>query len=81
MLNNLLFAISTPAYFYKTPPKNTRYLSVYLRCKHNSVPGVIALAELRELLLQFKNLNYILDPANDNYLHINYVQNQTLIPY
>lgn len=46
-------------------------LPVYLRFvearRHDSVTGVVALAEFRELLPQFKISNYVLDSANDNY--------------
>ncbi|MGL5821074.1 MAG: hypothetical protein ACRCYE_05510 [Sarcina sp.] len=46
-------------------------LPVYLRfveaSRHDSVTGIVALAEFRELLPQFKISNYVLDSANDNY--------------
>lgn len=46
-------------------------LPVYLRfveaSRHDSVTGVVALAEFRELLPQLKISNYVLDSANDNY--------------
>jgi hypothetical protein len=46
-------------------------LPVYLRFvearRHDSVTGVVALAEFRELLPQFEISNYVLDSANDNY--------------
>lgn len=46
-------------------------LPVYLRFvearRHDSVTGIVALAEFRELLPQFKISNYVLDSANDNY--------------
>lgn len=46
-------------------------LPVYLRfveaSRHDSITGIVALAEFRELLPQFKISNYVLDSANDNY--------------
>ena len=46
-------------------------LPVYLRfveaSRHDSVTGIVALAEFRELLPQFTITNYVLDSANDNY--------------
>lgn len=46
-------------------------LPVYLRFvearRHDSVTGIVALAEFRELLPQFDISNYVLDSANDNY--------------
>ena len=35
--------------------------------RHDSVTGIVALAEFKELLPQFKISNYVLDSANDNY--------------
>lgn len=46
-------------------------LPVYLRfveaSRHDSVTGIVALAEFRELFPQISISNYILDSANDNY--------------
>ena len=46
-------------------------LPVYLRfveaSRHDSVTGIVALAEFKELLPQFNIKNYVLDSANDNY--------------
>lgn len=46
-------------------------LPVYLRFvearRHDSVTGIVALAEFRELFPQFNISNYVLDSANDNY--------------
>lgn len=53
---------------------NSQYkidLPVYLRfveaSRHDSVTGIVALAEFKELLPQFNITNYVLDSANDNY--------------
>lgn len=60
-----LYALSTYNPEYKID------LPVYLRfveaSRHDSITGVVALAEFRELLPQFKISNYVLDSANDNY--------------
>lgn len=46
-------------------------LPIYLRfveaSRHDSITGIVALAEFRELLPQFNISNYVLDSANDNY--------------
>lgn len=46
-------------------------LPVYLRLveasRHDSITGIVALAEFRELLPQLPISNYVLDSANDNY--------------
>ncbi|MCB2340634.1 hypothetical protein [Clostridium estertheticum] len=46
-------------------------LPIYLRfveaSRHDSVTGIVALAEYRELLPQYSISNYVLDSANDNY--------------
>ncbi|MGL5085157.1 MAG: hypothetical protein ACRC68_05485 [Clostridium sp.] len=59
---------------YALSSYNSKYkidLPVYLRfaeaSRHDSVTGIVALAEFRELLPQFKISNYVLDSANDNY--------------
>lgn len=59
---------------YTLSAYNKRYkidLPVYLRFvearRHDSVTGVVALAEFRELFPQFPVSNYVLDSANDNY--------------
>lgn len=60
-----LYAISTYNKEYKTD------LPIYLRfveaSRHDSITGIVALAELRELSPQLKVSNYVLDSANDNY--------------
>lgn len=60
-----LYALSTYNPEYKID------LPVYLRfveaSRHDSITGIVALAEFRELLPQFKISNYVLDSANDNY--------------
>lgn len=60
-----LYALSTYNKEYKID------LPVYLRfveaSRHDSVTGIVALAEFRELLPQFPVTNYVLDSANDNY--------------
>lgn len=59
---------------YALSSYNSEYkidLPVYLRfveaSRHDSITGIVALAEFRELLPQFKISNYVLDSANDNY--------------
>ncbi|KYH28264.1 hypothetical protein CLTEP_27620 [Clostridium tepidiprofundi DSM 19306] len=60
-----LYALSTYNKQYKID------LPVYLRFvearRHDSVTGIVALAEFRELLPQSHISNYVLDSANDNY--------------
>lgn len=59
---------------YALSSYNKKYkidLPIYLRfveaSRHDSVTGIVALAEFRELLPQFNISNYVLDSANDNY--------------
>jgi hypothetical protein len=59
---------------YALSSYNEKYkidLPVYLRFvearRHDSITGIVALAEFRELLPQFPISNYVLDSANDNY--------------
>ena len=59
-------------YTLSTYNKNLKTdLPLYLRfveaSRHDSVTGIVALAEFRELLPQFPVSNYLLDSANDNY--------------
>lgn len=60
-----LYALSTYNPQYKVD------LPVYLRfveaSRHDSITGIVALAEFRELLTKLKISNYVLDSANDNY--------------
>ena len=60
-----LYALSTYNPKYKVD------LPVYMRfveaSRHDSITGIVALAEFRELFPQFKISNYVLDSANDNY--------------
>ncbi|MGV8984457.1 MAG: hypothetical protein ACOH2C_25095, partial [Clostridium sp.] len=48
-------------------PRRTIYLRFVEESRHDSVTGIVALAEFRELLPQFNISNYALDSANDNY--------------
>ncbi|MCB2354700.1 hypothetical protein [Clostridium estertheticum] len=54
-----------------TAIRSMLYLPIYLRfveaSRHDSVTGIVALAEFREPLPQFTISNYVLDSANDNY--------------
>lgn len=43
------------------------YLCFVEASRHDSVTGIVSLAEFRALLQQFKISNYLLDSANDNY--------------
>lgn len=60
-----LYALS---YYHRTYKVD---LPLYLRfveaSRHDSVTGIVALAEFRELYPQFSIAHYVLDSANDNY--------------
>ena len=60
-----LYALS--AYNKKLKIDLPLYLRFVEAARHDSVTGVVALAEFRELLPQYPITNYVLDSANDNY--------------